>query len=28
VSCTAPTVCTAVGFNTRLVNIPFATARG
>jgi hypothetical protein len=27
VSCTAPTVCTAVGFNTRLVNIPFATAR-
>jgi hypothetical protein len=27
VSCTAPTVCTAVGFNTRLVNIPFAAAR-
>jgi hypothetical protein len=28
VSCTAPTVCTAVGYNTRLVNIPFATTRG
>ena len=28
VSCTAPTVCTAVGFNTRLVNIPFAASRG
>jgi hypothetical protein len=28
VSCTAPTACTAVGFNTRLVNIPFAASRG
>jgi len=27
VSCSSPTVCTAVGFNTRLVDIPFATAR-
>jgi hypothetical protein len=27
VSCTSPTVCTAVGFSTRLVNIPFATGR-
>lgn len=27
VSCTAPRVCTAVGFSTRLVNIPFATGR-
>ena len=28
VSCTAPTVCTAVGFSTRLVNFPFAASRG
>ena len=27
VSCTSPTACTAVGFNARLVNIPFAAAR-
>ena len=28
VSCTTPTVCTAVGYNTRLVDIPFAEVRG
>ena len=28
VSCTTPTRCTAVGYNTRLVDIPFAEVRG
>jgi hypothetical protein len=28
VSCTAPTVCTAVGADLRIVDIPFAASRG